>query len=313
MNLTSRQNAAYANQALAKSSVGNATPFYIQGAQVAYPASRLFLCVIFPVMVGRSGGACARRFLGTVVASRSTHHHIENATSLVMDYNTVSKEAIMATLSISSKQIRQLDGLYSLNDLHEASGGEKKHTPSRFIRSTHSQELVSEIEQNPNMGFGTALKAKQGGHNQGTWVCKELVYAYAMWISAKFHLHVIRAFDAMQSTPQNALVTLPDKYETELVRNYRKLRPSDQFAIQSTIHARLEGKRVKDQFFKSGNYLLHVDLDGSFYTIRLPGKAIAFTKENLIEEVKTQFKGDDADLIKRLINACVDKLVEVQG
>lgn len=123
-------------------------------------------------------------------------------------------------LVIGDFSIRQdEDGRYCLNDLHKASGGLEKHKPTRFIRNQQTQALIVEIEQGanlhldhlddiqvckggitplderPNMVF--AIKTFHGGINSGTYVVKELVYSYAMWISAKFHLMVIRAYDAM--------------------------------------------------------------------------------------------------------------------
>ena len=95
----------------------------------------------------------------------------------------------MTKLTILSKGIRTLDNLYSLNDLHKASGNAAKHQPSRFLRLDTTQELIAEIVSYPDLG--STHKVENG---KGTWVCKELVYAYAMWISARFHLQVIHAF-----------------------------------------------------------------------------------------------------------------------
>jgi len=108
----------------------------------------------------------------------------------------------MNALTIANTAIRQFDGLYSLNDLHRAAGNEAKNAPNRFLRIDQTKALVHEIECCPEMGI-TPIKVIKGnradGVQQGTYVCKELVYAYAMWISAKFHLAVIRAFDALQT------------------------------------------------------------------------------------------------------------------
>lgn len=100
-------------------------------------------------------------------------------------------------------------GRYCLNDLHKASGSEVKNKPSNFLQNDKTQELVAELidAENPSSVNIEPVSAIRGGIGQGTYVVKELVYAYAMWISAKFHLKVINSFDALinhrQQLPQS--------------------------------------------------------------------------------------------------------------
>lgn len=110
----------------------------------------------------------------------------------------------MNSLTIFDQNINMIDGLFSLNDLHKASGGKNKHAPFRFMRNEETKALIAEIECSPNLvngGKSIAYKVMKGnfsnGTKQGTYVCKELVYRYAMWISPKFSLMVIRALDKM--------------------------------------------------------------------------------------------------------------------
>lgn len=112
-------------------------------------------------------------------------------------------------LVIGEFTIRQdEDGRYCLNDLHKASGAADKHRPTYFIRNEQTQDLIKEIEsENYDAGnpasknkqcenSHTAVKVINGGASRGTYVVEDLVYSYAMWISAKFHLMVIRAYRA---------------------------------------------------------------------------------------------------------------------
>lgn len=125
-------------------------------------------------------------------------------------------------LTIGSNNITLNEGLYSLNDLHKASGGEKRHQPSNWLALLQTKELVDTLieEQNctpeipgveQNHQNQQVIKVVNGGNERGTFVCKELVYAYAMWISPAFNLRVIRAFDSMVTSKP-----LPPRYPDDI-------------------------------------------------------------------------------------------------
>jgi hypothetical protein len=99
---------------------------------------------------------------------------------------------------LNTKVRRDAEGRYCLNDCHKAAGGEKTHQPANWLRLDQTQALIEEIGHSSEVR-SDPLYVQNGGRNPGTYVAKELVYAYAMWINPAFHLTVIRAFDAMVS------------------------------------------------------------------------------------------------------------------
>lgn len=111
------------------------------------------------------------------------------------------------------------NGRYNLNDLHKAAGGEKKHQPALFFRLASTLALVDEIERDQSTDSQTgqdltknsnssdlqsykfkAVETVPGRYGSGTFVVKQLVYAYAMWVSPKFMLKVIDILDEIART-----------------------------------------------------------------------------------------------------------------
>ena len=142
------------------------------------------------------------------------------------------------TLFIDDSPIRVIDGLYSLNDLHRAAGGDSRHQPAFFLRLENTQNLISAIETNPSSADMHSLippvKTILGkGKTQGTFVCKELVYAYAMWISAKFNLLVIRTFDGLITPISN---TPHQQYISELETRLQRMESLMQVRTRNEVH-----------------------------------------------------------------------------
>ncbi|HCM7852091.1 TPA: KilA-N domain-containing protein [Klebsiella pneumoniae] len=106
----------------------------------------------------------------------------------------------MSNLIVADVAVRQDDqGRYCLNDLHKAAGGDDRHKPANFTRLAETKALFAELVNCSDVSSYTVPLSSVGGRYGGTFVVKELVYAYAMWISPAFHLKVIRAYDELQT------------------------------------------------------------------------------------------------------------------
>ncbi|MDP8184357.1 KilA-N domain-containing protein [Phocoenobacter skyensis] len=108
----------------------------------------------------------------------------------------------MTTLTILETPISTFENLYSLNDLHKASGNDAKHKPANYLRLEQTKDLICELDKEQFSDMRSTLKVINGGRNRGTYVCEELMLSYAMWISPKFHLTVLRTFLDLYRVPK---------------------------------------------------------------------------------------------------------------
>lgn len=93
-------------------------------------------------------------------------------------------------LTIDGVHIERYEGkLFRINDLHEASGGLQKDRPPYFLRLKSTEKIIEAL---PGEKW-EKVHVVRGGLNQGSYFCRALAYAYAMWVSPAFFVKVIEA------------------------------------------------------------------------------------------------------------------------
>lgn len=150
------------------------------------------------------------------------------------------------TLPNTSHTIRSIDERYLLNDLHKASGGNPKDRPSNYLRQNKPQEVIAELDRCSDMStlesVIVVIGVQADGMPQGTWACRELLYSYAMWISPRFHVLVVRAFHTMM-TKQYSLYQLLNQQCNDLSKLDMKLSDAGRLLVTG-------GKKLKPEIKK---------------------------------------------------------------
>ena len=70
------------------------------------------------------------------------------------------------TFAIGEIAIRQFNGLFSLNDLHKAAGGEESQRPTFFLRNEQTKALIAAMEAERLIAVETVIGR---GKQQGTY------------------------------------------------------------------------------------------------------------------------------------------------
>ena len=143
----------------------------------------------------------------------------------------------MQKMIIANTEIRQdEEGRFCLNDFHRAAGSLEHQRPSKWMSNKTTKALIEELDK-------AQIRAIESKQQVGTFAVKELIYAYAMWISPSFHVQVIRTFDAVvNGSAQVPAVKNPALQmvialaaETDRIEQEQKRQAADVARLQETV------------------------------------------------------------------------------
>lgn len=184
-------------------------------------------------------------------------------------------QTMSIALNLDGFVIRQdANGRFCLNDLHRASGGEKRHGPSYWLHNSQTQDLIRELETT-----GIPAVETYEGASGGTYVAKELVYSCAMWISAAFNLKVIRAYDSNVMRPA-------ELSRMDILR----------LAMESE-EARIKAEAERDEAIRTKAYISDKKTATAMATASAKSREVA----RLLEEVGRSHKSATVKAVKKKI------------
>lgn len=147
------------------------------------------------------------------------------------------------SITIGDITIHQSEnGLYLLTDLWKASGSARKDRPEKWLNLVSTQRYLKFLEKQERGNLQNEDVTKTGSLNkssffeiilgkgkpQGTYVSKELVYSYAMWVSCEYHHLVVSTFDALQqATTTQQLIDIKTALDNTQSDMFRYREPND--------------------------------------------------------------------------------------
>lgn len=195
---------------------------------------------------------------------------------------TNTKLLVIAGSTINTDE----EGRYNLNALHKAAGGAAKHQPNLWLRLDATTELIHEVEAAviPQI-CGVSAKAGRYG---GTFAVRELVYAYAMWVSPKFHLEVIRAYDrlatngvAVHRNAAEDLLANPLKYFEVVFNEAKKLSEENKRLEEEKLVLEEEKSVLQPKADTFDLVVAHKRVSVSTFCRTMPGVNLMKVKESL--------------------------------